>query len=184
MCSHPQSPLPVGHPLAPNDNTIDITIMEQTGTDLIAHYLDPDRLPADRRWGSRKHRSLCRAVSDLHKSAYRSGGTDGTRAQGGRVRLRSESPGLRRCCLRLGNRGHHGFLQGARGSAMSSHLYPEISAHLLRVTPSAHWLEWQDWADPVLARPLEVRDGRVIIPEAPDNGLVWDEDAVSRYLAD
>ena len=36
--------------------------MEHTGADLIAHYLDPDRLPADRRW-SRKHahtqRRLC-----------------------------------------------------------------------------------------------------------------------------
>lgn len=28
--------------------------MERTGADLIAHYLDLDRLPADRRW-SRKH---------------------------------------------------------------------------------------------------------------------------------
>ena len=36
--------------------------MERTGADLIAHYLDPDRLPADWRW-SRKHahtqRRLC-----------------------------------------------------------------------------------------------------------------------------
>jgi hypothetical protein len=36
--------------------------MERTGADLIAHYLDPDRLRADRRW-SRKHahtqRRLC-----------------------------------------------------------------------------------------------------------------------------
>jgi integrase len=36
--------------------------MERPGTDLIAHYLDPDRLPADRQW-SRKHaytqRRLC-----------------------------------------------------------------------------------------------------------------------------
>ena len=36
--------------------------MERTGADLIAHYLDPDRLPADRQW-SRKHahtqRRLC-----------------------------------------------------------------------------------------------------------------------------
>jgi integrase len=36
--------------------------MERTGAELIAHYLDPDRLPADRRW-SRKHahtqRRLC-----------------------------------------------------------------------------------------------------------------------------
>ena len=28
---------------------------------------------------------------------------------------------------------------------MSSHLYPEISAHLLAVTPTAHWLEYMDW---------------------------------------
>jgi hypothetical protein len=36
--------------------------MERAGADLIAHYLDPDRLPADQRW-SRKHahtqRRLC-----------------------------------------------------------------------------------------------------------------------------
>jgi integrase len=32
----------------------DASDMERTGADLSAHYLDPDRLPADRRW-SRKH---------------------------------------------------------------------------------------------------------------------------------
>jgi hypothetical protein len=40
--------------------------MERTGADLIAHYLDPDRLPADRRW-SRKHahtqRRLCERLA-------------------------------------------------------------------------------------------------------------------------
>src|SRR2546430_4033983 len=30
----------------------------------------------------------------------------------------------------------------------SSDLYPEIAAHVMRVTETAHWLEWQDWADP------------------------------------
>jgi integrase len=33
---------------------VDAPNMERTGAELIAHYLDPDRLPADRRW-SRKH---------------------------------------------------------------------------------------------------------------------------------
>lgn len=46
-------------------------------------------------------------------------------------------------------------IAGAAGIEMSSHLYPEFSAHLLRVTESAHWLEWQDWADPVLAEPFK-----------------------------
>jgi hypothetical protein len=30
------------------------------------------------------------------------------------------------------------------GIPMSSHLYPEVSGHLLRVTPTRHWLKWQD----------------------------------------
>ena len=72
-------------------------------------------------------------------------------------------------------------LAGAAGIEMSSHLYPEISAHLLRVTESGHWLEWQDWAHPILAAPFELEDGRLIVPDVPGNGLAWDEDAVRRY---
>lgn len=75
-------------------------------------------------------------------------------------------------------------LADATGMPMSSHLYPEVSAHLLRVTPTAHWLEWQDWADPVLARPFEVRDGFVHLPDVPGNGIAWDEDAVARFAVD
>jgi mandelate racemase len=67
------------------------------------------------------------------------------------------------------------------GLPLSSHLYPEVSAHLLRVTPTAHWLEWQDWAHPVLARPFEVRDGLLHPPAVAGNGLEWDEAAVARY---
>ncbi len=37
-------------------------------------------------------------------------------------------------------------------------LYPEVAAHVMRVTETAHWLEWQDWADPVLQKPYEIRD--------------------------
>jgi mandelate racemase len=66
---------------------------------------------------------------------------------------------------------------------MSSHLYPEVSGHLLRVTPTGQWLEWQDWAHPVLARPFQVRDGRLYLPDIPGNGLEWDEDAVAHFQA-
>ena len=38
------------------------------------------------------------------------------------------------------------------GVPVSSHLYPELSAHLLAVTPTCHWLEYVDWAAPVLTR--------------------------------
>jgi mandelate racemase len=75
-------------------------------------------------------------------------------------------------------------IAGAAGLPMSSHLYPEFSAHLLRVTESAHWLEWQDWADPILAEPFAVADGDLVIPDRPGAGIDWDEAAVRRYACD
>lgn len=70
------------------------------------------------------------------------------------------------------------------GLPLSSHLYPEISAHLLAVTPTRHWLEFVDWAQPVLAHKLVPADGTVVAPDRPGTGIEWDEDAVGRYLVD
>ena len=70
--------------------------------------------------------------------------------------------------------------QGA-GVEMSSHLFPEVSCHLMAATPTAHWLEYVDWAAPVLAEPLVVRDGHVIPPLVAGHGIRWDEDAVNKY---
>ena len=89
--------------------------------------------------------------------------------------------------MRIG--GVTGWLRAAAiaevtGLPMSSHLYPEVSGHLLRVTPTWQWLEWQDWAHPVLARPFEVRDGHLHLPAVPGNGLEWDESAVAHFQAD
>ena len=69
-------------------------------------------------------------------------------------------------------------IAGAAGVPMSTHLYPEIAAHLMRVTESAHWLEWQDWANPVLQEPYTVTDGHLCIPDKPGVGLEWDERAI------
>lgn len=70
--------------------------------------------------------------------------------------------------------------QGA-GVEMSSHLFPEVSCHLLAATPTCHWLEYVDWANPVLQEPVTLKDGYVIIPETSGVGLAWDEAAVDRY---
>lgn len=69
------------------------------------------------------------------------------------------------------------------GVPMSSHIFPEISVHLLAVTPTAHWLERMDLAGPVLAQRLTCQDGSAQCPDAPGTGIEWDEAAVSRYLA-
>jgi mandelate racemase len=72
-------------------------------------------------------------------------------------------------------------LAAARGIKMSSHLYPEVSAHLLTVTPTAHWLEYVDWANAILEEPLRIVDGSAVISSRPGNGLTWNHDAVRRY---
>jgi mandelate racemase len=75
-------------------------------------------------------------------------------------------------------------IAGAASIPMSTHLYPEVAAHVMRVTETAHWLEWQDWADPILREPYGIRDGMLHIPDVPGVGLDWNEDAVAAHLAD
>ncbi len=64
---------------------------------------------------------------------------------------------------------------------LSSHLFPEVSAQLLAVTPTRHWLEYMDWADPILAEPLRIAEGCAHSADGPGNGIRWDEDAVRRF---
>jgi mandelate racemase len=72
--------------------------------------------------------------------------------------------------------------QGA-GMEMSSHLFPEVSCHLLAVTPTSHWLEYVDWADAILEEPLQLKGGEALIPERPGTGMRWNEKAVERFAA-
>jgi mandelate racemase len=64
---------------------------------------------------------------------------------------------------------------------MSSHLFPETSAHLLAVTPTCHYLEYVDWANAILEEPLVIVDGAAVVPDRPGTGVTWDENAVKRY---
>ncbi len=75
-------------------------------------------------------------------------------------------------------------LAHAHNLDMSSHLFPEISSHLLAVTPTCHWLEYMDWADAILAQPLRIDAGHAVIPDRPGCGIAWNEDAVKQYLVD
>ncbi len=89
--------------------------------------------------------------------------------------------------MRIG--GVSGWLQASTlaekaGLPLSSHLYPEVSAHLLAATPTAHWLEYVDWATPFLATELEIANGVARVPERPGTGIEWDEQAVARYKTD
>lgn len=75
-------------------------------------------------------------------------------------------------------------IAAAAGIEVSTHLYPEASAHLMKITETAHWLEWQDWANPVLAEPFIVTNGHLNIPHRPGCGIDWNEQAVRRFRYD
>jgi len=84
--------------------------------------------------------------------------------------------------------GVSGWLRAAtlaqvKGMRVSSHLWPEISARLLSCTPTAHWLEYADWWNPILAEPLCIDSGMAILDNTVGSGLEWNEDAVSRFAA-
>jgi mandelate racemase len=71
-------------------------------------------------------------------------------------------------------------LAQAAGIEMSSHLFPEVSCHLLAATPTCHFLEYVDWADAVLEEPLRIKDGQALVPSTPGTGIRWNESAVER----
>jgi len=84
--------------------------------------------------------------------------------------------------------GVTGWLRAAslaqtRGIRLSNHLWPEISAQLLCATPTAHWLEYADWWNPIISEPLVVRNGMADVSGAMGTGVAWNESAVERYAA-
>jgi mandelate racemase len=72
-------------------------------------------------------------------------------------------------------------LASAYNREVSSHLFPEVSAHLLAATPGAHWLEYVDWAEALLQEPLKIVDGMAVVCDCPGNGLRWDPAAVAKF---
>ena len=82
--------------------------------------------------------------------------------------------------------GVSGWLRAAalaqtRNIPISNHLWPEISAQLLCLTPTAHWLEYADWWNPVMSEPLQIEKGRAIVGSSTGTGVAWDQDAVARF---
>jgi len=82
--------------------------------------------------------------------------------------------------------GVTGWLEAAAVAAeknmpMSSHLFPEVSAHLLAATPTRHYLEYVDWANVLLQDTLKIENGYALIPQRPGNGMLWNDEAVARY---
>ncbi|HEY3838051.1 MAG TPA: enolase C-terminal domain-like protein [Bryobacteraceae bacterium] len=70
-------------------------------------------------------------------------------------------------------------LGAAHGIRLSSHLWPETSAQLLCATPTAHFLEYADWWNPVIEAPLQIEKGMALISDAPGSGVSFNERALA-----
>jgi mandelate racemase len=71
----------------------------------------------------------------------------------------------------------------AFGIPLSNHLWPEISAQLMCATPTAHFLEYADWWNPILDEPLQIASGMAIVDGIAGTGVAWNEKAVERFGA-
>jgi mandelate racemase len=71
-------------------------------------------------------------------------------------------------------------LAAAHGIRVSNHLWPEVSAQLLCAAPTAHWLEYADWWNPILKEPLRIEDGFARVEGVAGTGLEWDKAALER----
>jgi len=67
---------------------------------------------------------------------------------------------------------------------IASHLFPEISIHLMAASPTAQILEYMPWAQPILSEPLIIDNGSIVVPQRPGLGLVFDDAAIEQYAVD
>jgi mandelate racemase len=73
---------------------------------------------------------------------------------------------------------HAAALAQTAGLPASSHTFPELSVHLLAITPTCHRLEYLDHAGPILQEPIRIQAGHALAPERPGSGLLWDARAI------
>jgi L-talarate/galactarate dehydratase len=64
-----------------------------------------------------------------------------------------------------------------------SHLYPEISAHLVAGVPNGLTVEYMPWANRIFKETPKIVDGKIEVPERPGLGLEFDEEVCARYQA-
>jgi len=73
-------------------------------------------------------------------------------------------------------------IAATRGVRISNHLWPEVSAQVLAVTPNAHWLEYADWWNDALREPLAIRAGMTDTAGVVGSGVEWNEAAIGPFV--
>jgi len=66
-----------------------------------------------------------------------------------------------------------------RAVPFSSHLSPDVSAHVMAATPTRHWLEFMDWGQDLMMDPLLPVRGFTTPRDTPGTGVEWNEKAIA-----
>lgn len=72
-------------------------------------------------------------------------------------------------------------LAEAAGVRTTSHVFHEISVHLMAARPSPWWTEWMQWWEPLFRETPALADGCLVPPERPGLGIEFDWDRVDRF---
>jgi L-alanine-DL-glutamate epimerase-like enolase superfamily enzyme len=64
---------------------------------------------------------------------------------------------------------------------VSSHLFPEVSSHLIAAAPNGLMLEHITWWEALFEEPLQLVDGAVLLPQRPGIGLRLRPEPLTRF---
>lgn len=64
---------------------------------------------------------------------------------------------------------------------VTPHLFMEHSAHIAAASSNVMWQEHQPWWEPILAEPVNLRNGAIHLTDRPGFGIDIDWDAASRF---
>jgi L-alanine-DL-glutamate epimerase-like enolase superfamily enzyme len=82
--------------------------------------------------------------------------------------------------------GYTEFRRAAASAAsnnmpLSSHFFTEHSLALAGSLPNCISVEHVDWFEPLFAEAVELREGKLVVPERPGTGFTFDRAAVARF---
>jgi L-alanine-DL-glutamate epimerase-like enolase superfamily enzyme len=64
---------------------------------------------------------------------------------------------------------------------VASHLFHDVSVHLVAAIPNGLIVEYMPWWDAIYQEPPQVKDGYMEIPQVPGVGLELDQEALKKY---
>jgi len=64
-----------------------------------------------------------------------------------------------------------------------SHLFPEVSLHLMCASPTATYLEHIPWMFDLFRETFEMADGQAVLPDRPGIGFTWNEARIRQLQA-